>query len=190
MNFCRMSSYPEPIEDIRKQEYPQLIDKTYLDHAGTQLPPKSLMRNFAEDIGSSIYGNPHSESWPARVSGNAVDKTRERALRFFNADPEEYDLIFVQNATAAVKLVGECFRDYHAKQKEHYKKNKTSLLSRAIRSKSISKSTLPTKPEWNYLYHKDCHTSIVGLRELSSRSSCFENDEAVEDWIRTPAPQI
>ncbi len=33
-------------------------------------------------------------------------------LRFFNADPNEFDVVFVANATAAIKLVAEAFRDH------------------------------------------------------------------------------
>jgi molybdenum cofactor sulfurtransferase len=36
---------------------------------------------------------------------------RLRALQFFNADPDEFDLVFVANATSAIKLVAESFRD-------------------------------------------------------------------------------
>jgi molybdenum cofactor sulfurtransferase len=40
-----------------------------------------------------------------------VDDIRLRALRFFSADPEDFDLVFVANATAAIKLVADAFRD-------------------------------------------------------------------------------
>lgn len=35
-----------------------------------------------------------------------------QALRFFNADPQEFDIVFVANATAAIKLVADAFRDH------------------------------------------------------------------------------
>jgi molybdenum cofactor sulfurtransferase len=60
---------------------------------------------------SNLYGNPHSASDPATLSGLLVDSIREQALRFFSADPEHFDLIFTANATAAIKLVAEAFRD-------------------------------------------------------------------------------
>lgn len=40
-----------------------------------------------------------------------MEETRRKALQFFNADPEEWDLVFTANATAAIKLVHDCFRD-------------------------------------------------------------------------------
>jgi molybdenum cofactor sulfurtransferase len=60
---------------------------------------------------SNLYGNPHSKSDPAHLSGQEVDDVREEALRFFGADPEQFDLIFTANATAAIKLVADSFRD-------------------------------------------------------------------------------
>lgn len=40
-----------------------------------------------------------------------VDRARSHALHFFRADPAHFDIIFVANATAAIKLVGHCFQE-------------------------------------------------------------------------------
>ena len=110
---------------------------------------------------SDLYGNPHSENAPARLSGEAVDRVRARTLRFLGADPEHFDLVFVANATAAVKLVADAFRDLAEK-------------SRARRF-------------W-YGFHKDAHTSLVGVRELARGChDCFESDADVEAWLDAPA---
>jgi len=106
---------------------------------------------------ANLYGNPHSASSPSAVSGHRVDAIRERALRFFNADPEHYDLVFTANATAAIKLVIDCFKDYAA-----------------------SSNT----PIW-YGYHKDAHTSLVGVREATKMNRCFASDAEVETWINS-----
>lgn len=106
---------------------------------------------------NNLFGNPHSASAPAMLSGHMCDEIRLQALAFFNADPEHFDLVFVQNATAAIKLVGEAFRDL---------------------SESSSAGSF-----W-YGYHKDAHTSIVGVRELTKGTHhCFANDDEVEDWL-------
>lgn len=47
----------------------------------------------------------------SQLSTQRIDDIRLRALRFFNADPEKFDLVFVANATAAIKLVVDSFRD-------------------------------------------------------------------------------
>jgi molybdenum cofactor sulfurtransferase len=106
------------------------------------------MESFSQTMISNLYGNPHSASAPAQLSGKVVDKIRERTLRFLGADPEEFDLVFVANATAAIKLVGESFRDL------------ADIGSPA--------------GTFSYCYHRDSHTSLVGLRELTGgKRWCF-----------------
>jgi molybdenum cofactor sulfurtransferase len=108
----------------------------------------------------NLWGNPHSENLPAKLSGDMVDSIRAKTLEFFGADPEHFDLVFVANATAGIKLVADAFRD-------------------------LGENT-PTKSFW-YGYHKEAHTSIIGIRALTSGDNhCFEDDEGVEDWISRP----
>ena len=112
---------------------------------------------------SNLYGNPHSSSDPAKLSGHVVDHVREKALRFFGADPAHFDLIFTANATAAIKIVAEGFRDL------------------AIGDLAVASST--SRSFW-YGYHIDSHTSLVGVREYTSGNfHCFSSDEEVETWL-------
>jgi len=122
-----------------------------------QLYAKSLVEEFSADLISNLYGNPHSASTPSALAGHRVDTIRDRALRFFNADPEHFDLVFVSNATAAIKLVIDCFKDYAAAS---------------------------NTPVW-YGYHKDAHTSLVGVRESTKLHRCFATDEEVDIWINS-----
>ncbi|OAA64822.1 molybdenum cofactor sulfurase [Cordyceps fumosorosea ARSEF 2679] len=105
------SGYNGAIEQLRGAEFPMLNDSIYLDHAGATVPPKALMDEFAAELTSVLYGNPHSGSLPSQLSTDRVDDVRLRLLEFFNADPDAYDLIFVANATAGVKLVLEGLRN-------------------------------------------------------------------------------
>lgn len=86
------------------------VDSIYLDHAGTTLYPKSLIDGFAAEMTASLLGNPHSAAPSSQLSTRRIEDTRLRALQFFNARPEDYDLIFVANATAGIKLVAEALR--------------------------------------------------------------------------------
>lgn len=56
-----------------------------------------------------MYGNPHSRSHSSERTTNFVDKARNQVLELFNTTNEEYDVVFTQNTTAAVKLVAEGF---------------------------------------------------------------------------------
>ena len=118
---------------------------------------KSLLDDFHKDMTSNLYGNPHSASRPSALAGHRIDAIREKALRFFKADPQDWDLVFTANATASMKLVIECMRD--------------------------AASTTNT-PLW-VGHHKDAHTSLVGMRELAKTHRCFDNDVQVEKWIES-----
>ncbi|KAL5320682.1 hypothetical protein ACEPPN_011492 [Leptodophora sp. 'Broadleaf-Isolate-01'] len=151
-------AYNDAVEVFRDTEYPMMKGKVYLDHGGSTIYAKSMIDDLSKNLMSNLYGNPHSASDPALLSGHMVDSIRIQALEFFHADPEHFDLIFTANATAAIKLVGESFRDLAASN--------------------------PRKPSFWFGYHKDAHTSIVGVRELSNENHhCFINDDEVEDWL-------
>lgn len=110
------------------------------------------MDEFSKDMISNLLGNPHSASSSSQLSTRRIEDVRLRVLRFFNADPDLFDLVFVANATAGIKMVMEGFREQEC-------------------------------GFW-YGYHKDAHTSLVGIREATSgRHHCFGSDEEVEDWL-------
>ncbi|PQE27048.1 hypothetical protein CJF32_00000010 [Rutstroemia sp. NJR-2017a WRK4] len=141
-------AYNHLVETFREDEYPMM----------KAIYAKSLIEKFSTTMMANLYGNPHSASAPAKLSGNAVDSIREKTLRFLGADPEHFDLVFTANATAAVKLVAESFRDL-----------------------AIESST--SQSFW-YGYHKDAHTSLVGVREhTNGQHHCFTSDQEVEDWL-------
>lgn len=73
-----------------------------------------------------------------------VDDVRLQALQFLGADPAHFDLVFVANATAGMKLVGDAFRDLAEQTHE--------------------------KRFW-YGYHTEAHTSLVGVRQLAGREN-------------------
>ncbi|QSZ32359.1 hypothetical protein DSL72_001933 [Monilinia vaccinii-corymbosi] len=151
-------AYNQKVEAFREEEYPMMRGKTYLDHAGTTIYAKSLIEKFSSEMVGNLFGNPHSASAPAQLSGFVVDSVREKALRFLGADPAHFDLVFTANATAAIKLVAESFRDL------------------ALESS--------TSGSFWYGYHKDAHTSLVGPREHThGQHHCFTSDQEVEDWL-------
>ncbi|PLB39844.1 putative molybdenum cofactor sulfurase protein (HxB) [Aspergillus candidus] len=161
------SPYLDEVDSLREREYPLLSGTTYLDHAGTTPYSTSLITSFTADLTTSLYGNPHSLSSSSQLATQRIDDIRLRALRFFNADPELFDLVFVPNATAGIKLVGDALRDYSS------------------RSPSDTISQEESRNGFWYGYHVDAHTSLVGARELAARSRCFETDDEVDGWIDT-----
>jgi molybdenum cofactor sulfurtransferase len=70
----------------------------------------SLMQRFAAELSTGLFGNPHSESASSQLSTARIEDVRLRLLQHFGADPGHFDLVFVANATAGIKLVVEAFR--------------------------------------------------------------------------------
>jgi len=113
----------------------------YLDHAGTTLYSKSLMERFTADMMRNLFGNPHSASGSSQLSTHRIEDIRLKALRFFNADPDEFDLIFVANATAGIKLVMEALRECDGGFKYGYHRAAhTSLIG--VRENAVSSQCL------------------------------------------------
>ncbi|KAF5241240.1 hypothetical protein FAUST_3922 [Fusarium austroamericanum] len=171
--------YNQSVEDFRDDEYPNMaqgvlnltcphppallmpaLTGAYLDHGGATIYARSLITGFSQAMIGNLWGNPHSENLPAKLSGEMVDSIRAKTLDFLGADPEHFDLVFVANATAAIKLVADAFRDLGEKT--------------------------PTKGFW-YGCHSEAHTSLIGIRALAAGDyHCFDDDESVEDWISRP----
>ncbi|KAK5681503.1 hypothetical protein LTS10_006035 [Elasticomyces elasticus] len=106
-----LETYDKYIECMRQTEYPMLKDALYLDHAGTTPYSKRLMDRFHTEMTATLFGNPHSASPSSQRSTLEVETVRLELLRFFKADPDVFDLVFTANATAAIKLVAEAFRE-------------------------------------------------------------------------------
>ncbi|KAI0164682.1 MOSC N-terminal beta barrel domain-containing protein [Xylariaceae sp. FL1272] len=119
--------YDARINALRQHEFPMLEDSIYLDHAGATLYPKSLVDSFALDMTTNLFGNPHSASACSQASTSRIEDARLCALQFFGADPADFDLVFVANATAGIKLVAEAFRAFP--QGFHYRYHEASHTS-------------------------------------------------------------
>ncbi|TLD26632.1 hypothetical protein PspLS_04854 [Pyricularia sp. CBS 133598] len=107
------TQYNATVEKFRDEEFPMIRDSIYLDHAGTTLCPKSLLEAFARDMAGNLYGNPHSASNSSQLSTSRIEDIRLQALQLFGASPDEFDLVFVANATAGIKLVSESLRAHN-----------------------------------------------------------------------------
>lgn len=106
---------PAQIQSWRQRQFPCLHKNdpqarhtkptVYLDHAGASLFPKSLMDALSAEFLKSPPGNPHSST----AMRQRVDAVREAVLKFVGASPSEFCVVFTSGATAALRLVGDCF---------------------------------------------------------------------------------
>ncbi len=99
------------LDELRAQEYSRLerIGHVYLDYTGGGLYADGQLRQHQELLASHIFGNPHSQNSTSLAMTRLVEQARAYVLDYFNADPEEYTVIFTANASGALKLVGESY---------------------------------------------------------------------------------
>src|SRR5262245_43153025 len=99
------------LDDLRTQEYARLDagNHVYLDYTGGGLYAESQLREPMAMLKEHVYGNPHSSNPTSQAMTERVEHARQYVLEFFNADPAEYACIFTQNASGALKLVGESY---------------------------------------------------------------------------------
>lgn len=111
-----LAAYPEytsteSLNDLRKTEYERLdrLGHTYLDFTGGGLYSKKQVETHMSLLLGNVFGNPHSTNPTSITMTQLVESARASVLDFFHASPEEYECIFTQNASGALKLVGESY---------------------------------------------------------------------------------
>ena len=111
-----LQKYPEyertrSIDHLREVEYGRLDREqhVYLDYTGGGLYADSQVLKHQKMLLEGVFGNPHSTNPTSQAATVLVDETRQAILRFFNAPPEDYVVIFTTNSSGALKLVGESY---------------------------------------------------------------------------------
>ncbi|XP_004529791.1 molybdenum cofactor sulfurase isoform X1 [Ceratitis capitata] len=136
------------------QEHHPDQDNIYLDHAGTTLYPESLVDAAGQVLKENLFCNPHT----CKVTGDIIDQARYRILQHFNTDATEYAVVFTANATAALKLVGECFS---------FGEDENNSGA--------------------FYYCQENHTSVLGMREVvrTNRLYVLTKDEILKNLYNT-----
>ncbi|HEX2619541.1 MAG TPA: aminotransferase class V-fold PLP-dependent enzyme [Phototrophicaceae bacterium] len=113
---CFIENYPNyvatsALDDLRTAEYARLDDQghIYLDYTGGGLYAASQLKQHMELLATGVYGNPHSSNPTSQAATRLDESAREYVLRYFNASPDEYLVIFTANASGALKLLGESY---------------------------------------------------------------------------------
>ncbi len=99
------------LDALRSKEFARLDESghVYLDYTGGGLYSDSQLDRHLEILKHGIFGNPHSNN-PSSLAITRLDQqARKSVLDYFNALPQEYVTIFAQNASGALKLVGESY---------------------------------------------------------------------------------
>jgi molybdenum cofactor sulfurtransferase len=99
------------LDDLRTSEYSRLDEQghIYLDYTGGSLYGDVQLREHMELLRQGVFGNPHSSNPTSHAMTQLDEQARHYVLQYFNASPDEYVVIFTQNASGALKLVGESY---------------------------------------------------------------------------------
>jgi molybdenum cofactor sulfurtransferase len=99
------------LDELRERDYSRLdrLGQVYLDYTGGGLYAESQVRAHQKLLAENVFGNPHSSNPTSQAATRLIESTRQTILKFFNADPAEYTVIFSLNASGALKLIGESY---------------------------------------------------------------------------------
>src|SRR3990172_1211794 len=99
------------LDELRRTEFSRLErqGQIYLDYTGGGLYSDHQVQTHLDLLQNNVFGNPHSTNPTSQVTTHRVESARRSVLSFFNASPDEYECIFTQNASGALKLVGEAY---------------------------------------------------------------------------------
>ncbi|NDJ76399.1 MAG: aminotransferase class V-fold PLP-dependent enzyme [Chloroflexi bacterium] len=114
-HVCFQQDYPafevEAVEDLRAREFSRLdeLGHAYLDYTGGGLYADSQLNAHMDMLRRGVFGNPHSSNPTSMAITELVEHAHAYVLDYFNGSPDEYVVIFTQNASGALKLVGESY---------------------------------------------------------------------------------
>lgn len=105
----------DALDYLRATDYERLdrLGHVYLDYTGGGLYAQSQIDTHQHMLHDGVFGNPHSANPTSKAMTDLVEHARHFVLDYFNADPDEYIVIFTQNASGALKLVGESYPFEH-----------------------------------------------------------------------------
>lgn len=111
-----LARYPDytktqALDDLRAEDYARLdeLKHVYLDYTGGGLYGASQLKQHMDMLLNGVYGNPHSANPTSLASTEVTESARAYIHEYFNADPNEYAVIFAANASGALKIVGESY---------------------------------------------------------------------------------
>lgn len=111
----QMESFRSPKHE--SYEFSHLSNQIYLDHAANAIYMSSLIKSYQNRLLDSdsnewcLFSNPHSRSQSGEYTSSLVESIREKVLSvLFETSSVDYDLVFVANATAGLRLLGESLR--------------------------------------------------------------------------------
>lgn len=111
-----------------------------------------------QDLMSNVYMNPHTDKY----TKDCIEQIRCSILRYFNTDSSNYSVIFTSGTTQALKLVVESFQ---------FAYDQNEVLNCG-----------------SFVYLRDNHTSVLGLREIAAEKNADVIHICHEDFLKSLNP--
>lgn len=155
-----------------------------MDHAGATPYPLATVHQHCHDLSGELFSNPHSQSPSSIATEHRITAVRERVLQHFKASSAVFDVVFVANATAGIKLIADGFNGspqgfrYKYLQDAH-----TSLIGAgqlAIEYQSVSEEDVNIWLTGNNI--KEKRDEIPGLFAFPAQSN-YNGRRFPLDWI-------
>ncbi|GIL62185.1 hypothetical protein Vafri_16451 [Volvox africanus] len=100
----------------------------YMDYTGSSVYCQTQLDNVFSELRQCMFGNPHSANPSSSFTSDRVEEVRDMVLKYFNASPADYQVVFTKSATDALKLVGETFPWSEGSMFRYLRENHNSVL--------------------------------------------------------------
>lgn len=120
----------------------------YMDYTAAALYTNSVIDAAMAELKSHVFGNPHSAAPSSVLTDTKVEEVRDRILKYFNADPAEYQCVFTRGATASLKMVGETFPWSSRSRFVYLRENHNSVLGQREYALAHGASFKAVDEEW------------------------------------------
>ncbi|KAJ3113897.1 hypothetical protein HDU96_002810, partial [Phlyctochytrium bullatum] len=168
-------------------DYPQLLPSgttptppLYLDAAGANPAPHPAVHRFAHLLSTTPLANPHSydpHSPPtsATLTASLIEKLRSRVIRLCGGDPAHWAAVIVPGATAALRVVAECWDGWDRGGKFWYLVDAhTSVLGMRERAWRGVAGETDDPLEWDEVTLGAGRVRALGIREVEAYLSQAE----------------
>ena len=119
-------------------------------------------------LSKGVFGNPHSQHNDLLDSAAAEDEARRLTLSMCNASAAEYECIFTSGATGPVLVRNPLPSLIHSRkspsQADRTHSDIVATLAGAIK---LVADSFPWTSDSKFVYSKDNHTSVLGVREVA-----------------------
>eukprot|EP01029_Cantina_marsupialis_P014496 TRINITY_DN3193_c0_g1_i3.p1 TRINITY_DN3193_c0_g1~~TRINITY_DN3193_c0_g1_i3.p1 ORF type:complete len:545 (+),score=126.68 TRINITY_DN3193_c0_g1_i3:118-1752(+) len=155
----------------------------YVDYTGSGLYQDRQIDNIAKLMRNNQFGNPHTASKSSESSEKEIADVRKMILDFFDADDEEYAVVFTSGCTQALKLVGEYFPWSENSTFAHLRENHNSVLGIRNYAKKYNANIVPVLSE--QLYKNELPKGLKENRQLKQERKQYGKDTNRRDPVHS-----